>query len=489
MKDKVKIEKSKVSILDSIKKSFHTKKFRGGAYTTLTSIIVIAIILIINIIITELNIKVDVSSQNLYTLTDETIDLAKGIKDDITIYYFAQTGGEDSRYAGIVEKYDSLSSKIKVEYKDPILYPKFASKYVSDTINSDSILVVNNSNDRAKYIDYSELSVYEYDYSTYTSYETGIDVEGQVTSALSYVTKDVLPIVYQVEGHGEVSISDTLITALTKANVTTNTLKTISTKSIPEDCSVLLINAPQNDYTEDEINMIKDYLVAGGKAIILVDYEVEGLINFNSLLNYYGVSLANGIVLETNSNYYMGQYVNNLLPDINSHTITLPIKSDKKYVVVPLAKGIVELDTKRSTVEITPLLTTSEDAFSKVDMEDTTITKQSSDIDGPFYLGVAIDETYNGNETNLVVYSSSFIMDESIIAARSSYGNLDLILNTVNYLAGEEESVSIPAKSTTQEYVTLTAAQVNFWASIVVIIIPVVILSIGGYVCIKRRKK
>lgn len=489
MKDKVKTEKNKVTLQESIKKSFHTKKFRGGAYATLTSIIVILIILIINIIVTELNIKIDVSSQNLYTLTEETIELTKGIKDDITIYYFAQTGAEDSRYAGIVEKYDSLSSNIKVEYKDPILYPKFASKYVSDTINSDSILVVNNSNERAKYIDYSELSVYEYDYNTYTPYETGIDVEGQVTSALSYVTKEVLPVVYQVEGHGEISISDTLITALTKANVTTNTLKTISTQSIPEDCSVLLINAPQNDYTEDEVNMIKDYLVAGGKAFIFVDYEIEGLTNFNSLLNYYGISLANGTVLETNSNYYMGQYVNNLLPEINSHTITSPIKSDKKYIVVPLAKGIEELDTKRSTIEITPLLTTSEDAFSKVDMTDTTVTKQSGDIDGPFYLGVAIDETYNGVETNLVVYSSPFIMDESIIAARSSHGNLDLILNTINYLTGEEETISIPAKSTVQEFVTLTAAQVNLWSSIVVIIIPLVILSIGGYVCIKRRKK
>lgn len=489
MKNIIKRNNQKGERLKNIKNSFHTKKFKGGAYATLISIIVIAIILIINITVSEFDLKLDVSNQNLYTLTEETKDFVKAIQDEITIYYFAQTGSEDDIYAEIVEKYDSLSQNIKVEYKDPILYPKFAQQYVSDTVTSNSILVVNNTNGRAKYIDNSELSVYEYDYYTYTSYESGIDVEGQVTSALNYVTKEVLPIVYQVEGHGETSISDSLSAAFGKANVTTNTLNTLSAKSIPKDCSVLFINAPQNDYTQDEVDMIKDYLAAGGDAIILVDYGVEGLTNFNSILNYYGVSVADGIVLEDNSNYYMGQYVNNLLPTINTHTITTQINSDNKYVVVPAAKGMVELDSKRSTIEITPLLTTSEDAFSKVDMSDTTVTKNEGDIDGPFYLGVVIDETYNGVETNLVVYSSAYLIDESIVEARSSYGNLDLMLNTISYLTGEEESVSIPVKSMVQEYVTLTAAQANFWSMIVVVLIPVIILMTGGFVCIKRRKK
>ncbi|MGB8452964.1 MAG: GldG family protein [Anaerocolumna sp.] len=479
---------NKVSIAEKIKASFTSRKFRGGAYATVISAIVIIMILVVNIFVTELNLKIDVSAEGMYTLTDTTKDYVKGLTDDITIYYMVQTGNEDKTFTEIVDKYSDLSKMIKVEHKDPVLYPNFASKYTDEKVTDNSVIVVNNTNGRAKYVDNSNMYQTEMDYQTYQTNVTGIDAEGQITSALQYVTTEDLPVMYMVQGHGETAIGNTLASSLAKVNVTTNTLSTLTVKSIPEDCSILFINGPQKDYTEGEVSMIKDYLAKGGDAIILVDYAAEGLDNFNSLMNYYGIGFVNGIVLESEQGYYMGQYVNNLVPGIKSHDITSGIISKKASIVAPSAVGIQTLDTKRSTTQIDPLLTTSDSAYSKIDVSSDTVEKQDGDIAGPFNLGVAITEKYNDVGSKIIVFGSSLMIDEQMMAY-PSIGNLDLMLNSINFVADKESNLAIRTRSVTQQYLTMNAAQVNFWAIVIVVIIPVFVLAFGGFICIRRRKK
>lgn len=284
-------------------------------------------------------------------------------------------------------------------------------------------------------------------------------------------------------------MTETLSTNLKKANVTTNKLATLTVQAIPDDCSILLINAPQNDYTEDEVTMIKDYLSKGGDAIFLVDYAAEGLTNFKELLNYYGIGLVEGLVVEGNQGNYMGQYPSYLIPNLESHDITSDLASNNTSVVAPTAVGLQILDSARSTETIEPLLTTSDKAYSKVNVNSQNITKEDGDIDGPFNIGVAVTETYNDTETKLVVLGSSYIIDESMLSY-DSIGNLDFMVNSVNFLSGQEEnSLAVPSRSVTQQYLSMNAAQVNFWAIVIVVIIPVAVLGFGGFVCVRRRKK
>jgi ABC-2 type transport system permease protein len=481
-------KKDKVSLKEKIHKSFTSRKFIGGAYATAISAIVIVVVILVNVFASELDLKIDVSKDGRFTITDVTKDYVNNIKDDITLYYMVQNGNEDSTFTEVAEKYPGLSSHIKLEYKDPVLYPNFSKQYVDDAVTDNSIIVVNNTNGRAKYVDNSNMLVTEVDYSTYQTNVTGVDIEGQITSALQYVTTEDLPVMYMVNGHGETEIGTTLAASLAKVNVTTNTLATLTTDSIPEDCSLLLINGPTTDYSEEEVTMVKDYLTKGGKTIILADYRAKDLPNFNGLLNYYGVELVNGIVIEGDKNHYTGQYPNTLVPDIAYQDITSSLKSDNRSVIVPTATGIKTLDSVRSTVTVTPLLTTSDTAYSKVDINSTTIDKESSDIEGPFNLGVAITETYNDVETKLVVYGSVYLNDESFVSY-PSIGNLDLFLNTVSYTAGKQETLAVPTRSTEQAYLTLNAAQVSILAPVIVAVIPIFILGIGGFICIRRRKK
>lgn len=475
-------------VADKIKASFSSRKFRGGAYATVVSAVVIVIVIILNVIISQLDLKVDVTKDSKYSLTSVTKDYAKKMKDDITIYYLVQTGQENKTTKQIIENYPEISKHIKVEYKDPVLYPNFAKKYVDDKVTNNSVLVVNNSNNRVKYVDSSSMVVTQMDYQTYQTYQTGIDVEGQVTSALQYVTTDNLPIMYTVTGHGETELSSTLTSALGKINVTSKSLNTLTTEKVPDDCSVLLINTPQKDFSADEVTMVKNYLSKGGHAIIYTNYLAGSLDNFSSLLNYYGVSVVPGFVVEGSRDHYMGQYVTDLIPSIESHDITSSLKAAGSYIIAPQSSGLKTLDSARSTIETTPLLTTSDEAYSKTDVSSSNAAKEKGDIDGPFNLGEAITEKYNDTEAKLVVYGSSLLIDEGTVSV-NSFGNLDLFLNTVNFVTDKKDTLAVRTVSTEPQYLNVTAAKANLWSILIVVVLPVLVLASGGYVVLRRRKK
>lgn len=478
-------EKKKLDVIGNMKASFSGRKFRSGAYTTVLSVIVIVMVLVVNLLISKMNIQFDFSSQSMYTLTKDTKDLVKNLSDDITIYYMVQQGDEQAEFEKIAKLYDSLSNKITLESKDPVQYPQFASQYVEDEITTNSFIVVNKTNNRAKYIGGSDMLIQELDYNTYQYNTTGIDVEGKLTSAIQYVTTEDLPIMYVTEGHGEAATSEAFSSSVDKMNIEIQTLSTVTQSTIPEDCEILYINTPKKDFSDDETTMIKDYLSKGGKAIIVLDYNAPDLLNFVSILDYYGINVAKGMVLEGDTNYFASGYANYLLPSIESHDITSKAESNGVPVFLPLASGITISDTKRSSLTVEPLLTTSDSAFSKVDINSTSSTKEDGDIDGPFYLGLVATDNYNNVTSNIVVFSSEFTFADET----STYGNGPLLTGTVGYLAGDMETLSIPSKSLGANYITTTQLQAVMWLIVTTLAIPAAILITGGVICFRRRRK
>ena len=143
-------EGEKRSLPEKIKASFSGRKLKSGAYVSLISVVVVVILLVANMLVSSLKIEIDLSSQNMYTLTEETEKLVEGLKDDITVYYMAPTGSELDLFTKIITKYDNLSDKITIEYKDPVLYPTFAKDYTDKEISNNSLIVDNNTNGRSK---------------------------------------------------------------------------------------------------------------------------------------------------------------------------------------------------------------------------------------------------------------------------------------------------------------------------------------------------
>lgn len=483
-------KKEKKPLKQKIKESMNKKYLKNGSYSVVISAVFIVIILVINMIIGTLPSKyteVDVSDQKLYSIGDETKEFLKDLDKDVTIYQIAKSGSEDETLKKLLEKYEDESDHIKVEQKDPVVNPKFTSEYTNDEVSSNSLIVV--CGERSKVVNYSNIYQSSIDYNTYSYTTTGFDGEGQIDSAIAYVVSEDLPILYTLDGHGEKEISSTLQEDIEKANIEIKTLNLITEERVPEDAACLMINAPTTDISESEKEAILTYLEDGGKAMIFSDYTEDSMENFDAVLRNYGVERVEGIVIESDMQHY-AQMPYYLVPTVNSTEAISDFASKGYYVLMPYAQGISQIEGGRDTVTINSLLTTSDDAYSKVDVNSGNIEKTEEDIEGQFDLGVSITETVDDDkETQIVYYSTSNLM-ESQINQMVSGGNEQMIMNSLSWMCSSDETttISVPTKDLQISYLTLTAYDVSFWKICVMGLIPGAFLVIGLMVWLKRRK-
>lgn len=467
------------------------KYLKNGSYSFAISAIFICVIIVINLIVGELPSKytqLDVSEGKLYSIGDQTKEVLKGLEKDVTIYQIAQEGSEDETIANLLEKYADESKHVKVVKKDPVVNPKFVSEYTSEDISANSLIVV--CGDRNKVIDYQNIYEASLDYTTYSYQTTGFDGEGQITSAIAYVTSEDLPILYTLEGHGEKELGSAIKEGIEKSNIQINSLNLLTEGTVPEDTDCLLINSPSTDISAEEKDAILEYLENGGKSIIFSDYTEEKLENFDSILENYGVKRADGIVFEGDTQRYGMQMPYYLIPEIQSTDASGDVASSGYMVLAPYAQGIQKLEEVRDTLTVESLLTTSDSSYSKTNMNSDTLEKEEEDIEGPFDLGVSITETVGEDkETQIVYYSTANLMDNQINQLVSG-GNAQMILSSLNWMTGSEEqtNVSIPSKNLQVSYLTLTAYDTSFWTICTIGLIPGFFLIVGFVVWYKRRK-
>ena len=467
------------------------KYLRNGSYSFAISAIFVCVIIVINLIVGELPSKhtqLDVSEGKLYSIGDQTKEVLKGLEKDVTIYQIAQEGSEDETIANLLEKYADESKHVKVVKKDPVVNPKFVSEYTSEDISANSLIVV--CGDRNKVIDYQNIYETSLDYTTYSYQTTGFDGEGQITSAIAYVTSEDLPILYTLEGHGEKELGSAIKEGIEKSNIQINSLNLLTEGTVPEDTDCLLINSPSTDISAEEKDAILEYLENGGKSMIFSDYTEEKLKNFDSILENYGVKRADGIVFEGDTQRYGMQMPYYLIPEIQSTDASGDVASSGYMVLAPYAQGIQKLEEVRDTLTVESLLTTSDSSYSKTNMNSDTLEKEAEDIEGPFDLGVSITETVGEDkETQIVYYSTANLMDNQINQLVSG-GNAQMILSSLNWMTGSEEqtNVSIPSKNLQVSYLTLTAYDTSFWTICTIGLIPGFFLIVGFVVWYKRRK-
>ena len=389
----------------------------------------------------------------------------------------------------LLDRYESLSDHITVEKRNPDVYPTFAEQYTDGTVYNNSLVV--ECGDRSRYI--SNTDIYLTDASLYSySYSTSFGGEGAITSAIDYVTNPDQPVVYTLTGHGESELSTSFETAVAKQNVEIESLSLLTTDGVPEDADCLLINAPMSDISESERDSILEYLASGGKLILITGPLQDGteLTNLEAVMEYYGVTAADGIVVEGSDSNYLFPAPINLLPEYGSHEITSPLSEGGYYMCLPLAQGLIVGEAPRDTVSVTELLTTSDSAYSKLSgYTMSTYEKEDGDIDGPFALAVAITETLeDGGETDIIWVSSAYLLDDSTNASISG-GNEDFFLNCINWLCGSESGISIHAKSLSTEYLTISSGMSSMLTMLVVGVIPVCFLAAGIVIWVRRKKQ
>ena len=492
MKKGIKIDKNKIKTSLKNLGRVNKKTLKNGSYSMVYTVILIAVIVVINLIVAEIPTKytqIDVSTQKLYTISDKTKEFLDELNQDVTIYHIVQNGNEDDVIEKLLKRYEETSDHIKVEKKDPVLYPNFTSQYTDEDVQDNSLIVVNGS--KSKVVDYYNLYETQYDYYSGSSSTTGFDGEGQIDSAISYVTSDNLPIVHTLKGHGELELNSSITESLEKANYQIQSLNLLTEENVPEDAGCLMITSPQADLSEEEADKVISYLENGGKAVIFTDYTSEEIPNLKKVLENYGVTPDNGVVMEGDTKHYIMQIPYYLVPEINSTEITADLIADNRYVLMPVAQSIRIMDSYRDTLDIEAVLSTSEKAYIKTNVENMqTFEKVSGDQEGKFNLGVCVTEDISDDkQTQLVYYGSSSLLD-STTNQQVSGGNTELLLDTLGWMCENDVPViSVDSKSLETSYLTISEYDSGYWSAMTCGVIPVIFLIIGGVIWFKRRKQ
>lgn len=472
------------------RQALSTRTAKVGGYSFVLSLVVLAILIAVNVLASKLPTswtQFDISAAQLYSLTSDTKVVVTNLQQDVTIYWISQAGKEDTVIQKLLDRYQELSDHITVVKKDPDVYPTFARQYTEETVMNNSLVV--ESGDKNRYISYD--NIYQYDTGSY--YTTGsvsqsFDGEGQITSAIDYVVSTDLPQVYLLSGHGEAALSETFADELERSNYeTVEDFSLLNVDAIPEECDVLLINAPTSDISDEELTMLRSYVQGGGKLVVLSGpQENADLPNLQALLSDYGVTVNDGVVVDTNRDYYAFTAPYVLMPEIESSDITDPLKDGDYHVIVPIGAGLtVGEDNGGATV--TSLLKTSTDSFSKAaGYAMTTYDKEDGDIDGPFTLAVSVEDANAGGR--LLWVASDYLLDD-MYNSYSSGANLDFVMNGLSWMIGNTDAVSIRSKSLDYNYLTISSSSAAWLKVCMIGIIPVGFLLLGLDEVLRRRKK
>ena len=474
--------------IKNILPKWSSKNIRKGSYSLGISVVVLAIAVVFNLVVGKLPAQyrnVDLIQTKLSTIGDTTKELVSALDQDVTIYQIVESGKENETIQKLLERYAGLSSHVKVETMDPVLHPNFVSEYTEDDLEDNSLIVVGEK--RNKVIPYADMFESTVNYQTYQYETTGFDGEGQVTSAISYVTTDSLPIMYTITGHEEGDMTEDMKSAIEKENIEMKDLNLLTEESVPDDADCVMLFSPQNDLSEEEADKLITYMENGGKAVIITSYLNKEMPNLQKVLNNYGIGTMEGVVLEADGQHYISGNPTYLVPNIGSSDALGDLSKANSYVLMPVAQAVEKLEDKRDTVTIESLLTTSDSAYVKTNVNGT-LEKEDGDAEGPFDVGVAATESVDNGETKLIYLTSANLFSQQVDAMVSG-NNVKLLANSVSWMCDQEQSVSIPSKSTQISYLTVTAASARMWGMVTIGLLPVLCLVLGGGIWFKRRKR
>lgn len=495
------------------KDSFQSVTSRYGSYSLGAIALVIAIVIVANLIVGQLPETVrniDLSDSKIYEISEISRELLKDLEHPVTITVLAEKDQVDQRIRNFTERYAALSSKISLEWVDPVLHPAALKEY--DT-QADTMVVACADTDRQRVVSFGDIITYDQMsyYTTGSMQETAFDGEGQLTAAVNYVTSSEGRQVYYSTGHGEAGFSSSVQDLMEKANYSMSEWNLLMNPEIPEDCELFLINGAVSDVTEDEQQGILDYLQKGGKVMVLLPAESgEDTPNLNAVFKEYGLERASGYIADMERSYQQNPFY--IFPELSLGQEMSGGMSTEMVLLIN-AQGFNQVDPERDTITVTPFMSTSSSGLLVVEGEEEqqrgtyvlgavaseTVSSNSvsenqaekdsedkkGDKDSEDSADAAGDDT-EGLESRLTVLGTNTMIDANVTDTFSTLENLTLFMNAVGANFGEDAPISIEPKSLEVAYNTVQYP--GLFSLLVIFGIPAAFLGVGFVTWMRRRK-
>ena len=495
-------------------RSFGRRQTRYGALAGTSILLVVAIVVALNYVLARQNQRWDLTEGGQYSLSDQTRQVLDTLAAPVRILVFAREP-DFPRFQDRLEGYAYRSSRVTIDYIDADRQPMLARQYDVQTYGT----IVFEYEDRVERVD--------------------SDAEQELTNALIKVVEGAQQTVYFLEGHGEKTHADsnrdgysTVSAALELDNFEVDSLVLAQQGAIPDDATVVVAAGPQTDLLPGEIDALGAYLDRGGKLLLLLDPPVtgdepapEGLLG---LVRAWGIEVGTDVVVDASG---VGQLFGAdasvpVAANYPFHPITERFNLLTAY---PLARSVSAAAGRPDGRIAQSFIETGPQSWQEADIDSLVtgqveLDEESGDRPGPVAIGMAVsapapapadapdgageageeDDAAQGSpadapdgesdpeggddpappETRLAVIGDSDFASNAVVGIQ---GNRDMFLNTVNWLAQQENLISIRAREPEDRRLTLTASAQRriFWLS--VLLLPAAILGVGVYTWMSRR--
>jgi len=322
--------------------------------------------------------------------------------------------------------------------------------------------------------------------------------EEKLTNGLIRVTREGKRVVYFVKGHGEKDPANRERTglgevkaAIEKLNYEVKDLLMARETKVPDDAAIVVLAGPQKDLLPNEVDALAGYVARAGKVFFMVDpFQADGL---NALLETYGVTLGKDVIIDINPQGRMlgaGPEIP-VVADYQSH----PITRDFRYATFfPVARSITIKDKPPEGVTAQALARTSGESWAETNQEQIRtgqVKPDPGEARGPLTIAAVatvdakdVPADRKGAKARVVVVGDSDFATNAFV---NLSGNKDFFLNTLSWLAEEENLIAIRPRELRNTPVFLTAAQGQVLFYVPVVLLPAALLVAGVYAVVRKR--
>jgi ABC-type uncharacterized transport system involved in gliding motility auxiliary subunit len=462
--------------------AFGTRTARQGGSATVMSVAFLGLLVVGNWFVNRHSPQWDLTTLKRYSLSDQSVKILNGLKQDVRIVAFFPSQ-EDSYIRGtkdLLKLYAKQSPRVQVQFIDPDIERGTALQY---NITSAPVVLFLLGERREE--------------------TTGI-TEQDFTSALLKVTRTEKKKVYFLQGHQERDPDSSQQTGFSQAkqllereNYVVDKLSFFASPRVPDDAAVLILAGPKAPLLEAERDAIKEYLDRGGKLMALAEPRQDA--GLGPLLDQWSLSLDNDIVVDPGRSLQNDPLTPAPIPQAG-HRITVTLSD----LIMPVARSVQIKQGAGSELVIAPLLRTTDRAWGETNFTSPAAPTPGEDINGPLTLAVAINKapgapTFSPGEppTPTPAAGSKELQGSLVVVGNAEFasngligqilGNRDFFVNTVNWLAEEEDLISIRAVPNESPPIMLTNQSQVLVLYAAVVFVPLAVLLTGVTIWWQRR--
>ncbi len=476
------------------------QRLRYGSVSSLMVVLILSALTLLNAGVTTLEKKkgwrVDLSFNAIASQSPETVEILKNLDTPVHMWALFRRGDEDAPLMELLDRYAAASELVTWEQVDPSLNPALLTRFTTDTETptTDSLIIYCEKTGRFRILGPADYVSLGWNEETGEYSYTGWTYERSITGAISYVTRERIPQVVILQGHGELDGNaladfDKMLTD-NQYEVVYADLTSQNDLLSPEN--LIIFFSPLRDLTDAELEALLTFARAGGSFLFTCDYSdpVSSMPNYLTLLRSYGFAPMDGIVLadpEREDTYYSGNRVW-LLPEMQPTDLTLDlIASGATHLLLPGAKAFEEPEQADRNLTVSPVLRSGETSYRKVLTEDSvSIERGEEDPQGAFPLALQARRVTEEGQISraLIIGCAAALTDQQLYSMTDS---LQFTVRTLEFLLQMDSShVNILARQAVRPALSTASSVLG---SVMIAALPVCVLLAAMLILIPRRRK